>query len=98
LAHECEAVVVGEISRFSAACADRITNKPKEVNVTEVFRLNRLPTSGERPDACDAENDQEFEVCDALLVEAFEKPRATGTWTTSYSYGPSSLNLLPMSC
>jgi len=55
LAHECEAVVVGEISRFSAACADRITNKPKEVNVTEVFRLNRLPTSGERLDACDAE-------------------------------------------
>jgi hypothetical protein len=39
--------VVGEISRFSAACADSITNKPREVNVTEVFRLNRLPTSGD---------------------------------------------------
>jgi hypothetical protein len=39
--------LVGEVSRLSAACADRITNKPKQVNVTEVFRLNRLPTSGD---------------------------------------------------
>jgi hypothetical protein len=34
IGHGCGAGVVGEISRFSAACAARITNKAKEVNVT----------------------------------------------------------------